>query len=168
MEAYLYAEMFKLEEKHWWFSAKHQVVLSLLARQLALRPAPRVADIGCGCGRMLQLLASRYDAVGVDASPIAVEFSHQRGVRIVQGSLPDEIPLPAASFDAVLMLDVLEHLDDDVTCAAAVGKLLKPGGVFLLTVPAYQWLFGPHDAAHHHRRRYTRPQLRSVLTKAGF
>lgn len=168
MEAYLYSDMFKLEQNHWWFAAKHRIVLSMLQRAILGGSArPRVADLGCGCGRMLQLLADRYDATGVDASPLAVEFAKERNVTVVQGLLPDDLPLTPDTFDAVLMLDVLEHLDDDVACAAAAGRLLKPGGAFLLTVPAYQWLYGPRDIAHHHRRRYARAQLNSVLSRAG-
>ncbi len=168
MEAYLYQEMFELEQRHWWFAAKHRIVLDLLHRQPFRRDRkPRVADIGCGCGRMLELLSQEYEAVGVDASPIAVEFCRKRGVNVVQGALPDAVPLDQQSFDAVLMLDVLEHLDDDVACARSVARLLAPGGTLLLTVPAYQWLYGPHDAAHHHRRRYNRGQLREVLSDAG-
>lgn len=168
MEAYLYSDMFKLEQNHWWFAAKHRIVLSMVQRALpAGRGRLKVADLGCGCGRMLQLLSQRYEAVGVDASPLAVEFAKKRNVKVVQGRLPDDVPLAPGTFDAVLMLDVLEHLDDDVASAAAAAKMLKPGGIFLLTVPAYQWLFGPHDVAHHHRQRYTRGQLELVLREAA-
>ncbi len=168
MEAYLYADMFKLEQNHWWFAAKHRIVLSMLQRALPARSGKlKVADLGCGCGRMLQLLSQQYEAVGVDVSPLAVEFAKKRNVKVVEGRLPNDVPLTPGTFDAVLMLDVLEHLDDDVDSAAAAAKLLKPGGIFLLTVPAYQWLFGPHDVAHHHRQRYTRGQLELVLREAA-
>ena len=171
MEAYLYQEMFELERTHWWFAAKHRIVLEVLRRfappESAGAARRQIADIGCGCGRMLELMANSYDAVGMDASPIAVEFSRQRGVKVVEGKLPDPLGLPEHSFDAVTMLDVLEHLDDDVACARSVARLLKPQGILLLTVPAHQWLFGPHDTAHHHRRRYSRWQLRQVLQQAG-
>lgn len=167
MESYLYEEMFRLEERHWWFAAKHRIILSLLQRHLPPSKETRIADLGCGCGRMLQLLSEHYSAVGIDASPIAIDFSKQRGVQIELGTLPDNLPLPKASCDAVVMLDVLEHLDDDIASARAAAALLKPAGLLLVTVPAYQWLYGPHDAAHHHRRRYSRPQLRQTLTHAG-
>lgn len=167
MESYLYEEMFRLEERHWWFAAKHRIVLSLLARYLPPSREAHVADLGCGCGRMLQLLAQRYSATGIDASPIAIEFSRRRGVSIEQGTLPDNLPLTPGSCDAVLMLDVLEHLDDDTAAAQSAASLLKPEGILLITVPAYQWLYGPHDAAHHHRRRYSRRQLAGVLKAAG-
>ena len=169
MEAYLYKEMFTLEQDHWWFSAKHRIILSMLRRVLpAGQRKLSVADLGCGCGRMLQLLSDRYEAIGVDASPLAVEFCKERNVTVVRGELPGSLPLAVGTFDAVLMLDVLEHLHDDVACAVAAGTLLKAGGILLLTVPAYPWLFGPHDVAHHHYRRYTRSGLRTVLRQAGF
>lgn len=167
MEAYLYEEMFRLEQRHWWFAAKHRIVLTLLQRYLRDKSHARVADIGCGCGHMLQMLSERYDAVGVDASPLAADFARQRGVKVVQGSLPENVGLPAGEFDAAIMLDVLEHLDDDVASARAVSSLLKPDGIFLVTVPAYQWLFGAHDKAHHHRRRYNRASLTQALSAAG-
>lgn len=169
METYLYKEMFDLEQRHWWFTGKQRIVLSMLRRFLpAGAGKAKVADVGCGCGGMLQRLASEYEATGIDGSPVAVEFAKQRNVQVVQGTLPDGLTLPDGSFDAVLMLDVLEHLEDDVACAAAVRRLLRPHGILLITVPAYQWLFGPHDVAHHHKRRYGRAQLSSVLRQAGY
>ena len=167
MEAYLYEEMFRLEQRHWWFAAKHRIVLAMLERYLREKSHARVADVGCGCGHMLQMLSERYDAVGVDASPLAADFARQRGVKVVQGALPENVGLPAGEFDAAIMLDVMEHLDDDVASARAVSTLLKPDGILLVTVPAYQWLFSEHDKAHHHRRRYNRQGLLQVLSAAG-
>lgn len=167
MEAYLYEEMYRLEQHHWWFSAKHRIVLTLLDRYLRDKPRGRVADIGCGCGHMLQMLSERYDAVGVDSSQLAADFARQRGVKVVQGSLPENVGLPPGEFDAAIMLDVMEHLDDDVASARSVAALLKPDGILLVTVPAYQWLFSAHDTAHHHRRRYNRAGLTQVLSAAG-
>lgn len=171
MEAYLYQQMFELEARHWWFAAKHRIVQTLLERHFSGRRLQgerlRIADLGCGCGRMIELLSDRCETVGVDASPLAVQFCRARGVQVVQGALPDSPPLPERSFDAVLMLDVLEHLDDDVAGARIASRLLKPDGILLATVPAYPWLFGPHDLAHHHRRRYQARSLRKTLEAAG-
>ena len=169
MEAHLYQEMFDQEQRHWWFRAKRRVVLSLLSRTLRVEPGQRakVADLGCGCGATLAELQEHYDAIGVDGSELAVDFSRRRGVKVVQGLLPEGLQLPPGQFDAVLMLDVLEHLDDDSACARAAAGLLRPGGVFVVTVPAYQWLFSQHDHAHHHKRRYTASQVRSLLASAG-
>jgi SAM-dependent methyltransferase len=165
MEAELYQRMFEQEQQHWWFRAKRRIVLTLLERLLP--PRSRIADVGCGCGATLLELAQRYEAIGMDGSPIAADFARRRGVSVVEGRLPDAIGLPQGSFDAVLMLDVLEHLDAPVESAKAAADLLRPGGLLLATVPAYQWLFSAHDVAHHHRRRYTRGALVQQLTAAG-
>lgn len=169
MEAHLYQEMFDQEQRHWWFRAKRRIVLSLLARKLRVEPGrhPKIADLGCGCGATLAELQQKYDAIGVDGSELAVEFSRRRGVNVVQGLLPDGLQLPAGEFDAVVMLDVLEHLDDDTASARAAANLLRPGGIFLVTVPAYQWLFSEHDKAHHHKRRYTAARIRQLLGSTG-
>src|SRR5690349_10951775 len=113
----VYSEMFRIEDAHWWYVSKQEIVLDLLRRYLpapANGERPRVADLGCGCGAMLNRMKDRYDAVGVDGSPHAIEFSAKRGIRVDLGSLPDGISLPKSSYDAVLLLDVLEHLQDDV------------------------------------------------------
>ena len=83
MREELYAEIFAMEQEHWWFAARHQIVLHLLERYL---PPPtehrqKVADLGCGCGMMLQRLSEKYDPVGLDGSSHAIEFASHRGVK---------------------------------------------------------------------------------------
>lgn len=169
MEAHLYQEMFEQEQRHWWFGAKRRIVLALLGRLVETggKSRARVADLGCGCGATLAALQERYDAIGVDGSELAIEFAQRRGVKIVQGMLPEGLSLPGGEFDAVLMLDVLEHLDQDQASATAAAGLLRAGGILLVTVPAYQWLYSHHDAEHHHKRRYTRGQVYRILESAG-
>ncbi|MCK4849981.1 MAG: class I SAM-dependent methyltransferase [Phycisphaerae bacterium] len=172
MDKALYEEMYQLEQRHWWFAAKRRIVLALLAKFLCPhRPdsigTMRVADLGCGCGMMLSdLVASGYDAVGVDASDLALEFCRARGVPAVKGRLPGRVDLPDASLDAVLMLDVLEHIDDDKGAFASAAKLLKPGGIAICTVPAYRWLWTGRDKFHHHKRRYSRQLFAQLLNSA--
>jgi SAM-dependent methyltransferase len=169
MDDALYQEMFEMEERHWWFTAKHVVVTSLLRRYLS-RDAmandgrkARICELGCGCGGLLSKLKSAFDVVGLDGAEEAVRFSAKRGLRIEQGFLPDQIPFERNSFDAVLILDVLEHLDEDAATARAAVELLKPGGILICTVPAYQWLWSKRDEHHHHRRRYSRTQFKDLF-----
>ena len=162
----LYDEMFVMEQRHWWFAGKHRIVASLLERYLP--PAengrkPRIADLGCGCGMLLSKLRDKYDVSGVDMSPQAVAFSAQRGVRVERGGLPDDVPLEHAAYDAVTLLDVLEHLDADLASARAAAGLLRPGGILLCTVPAYPRLWSARDEHHHHKRRYTASQFRALF-----
>ena len=170
MDEALYKEMFQMERRHWWFAAKRRIILALLAKFIRADPAAgpmRVADLGCGCGMMLSdLLASGYDAVGIDASDLALEFCRARGVPAVKGRLPGRVDLPDASLDAVLMLDVLEHIDDDKGAFATAAKLLKPGGIAICTVPAYRWLWTGRDKFHHHKRRYSRRLFTQLLRSA--
>ena len=80
--------------------------------------------------------------------------------------MPHNVDLPPASFDVVLLTDVLEHIENDTASARTALKLLRPGGIVVATVPAYQWLYSPRDAQHHHFRRYSKQQF-AKLWKAG-
>jgi SAM-dependent methyltransferase len=169
MDEALYDEMFRLESAHWWFVAKRRIILSLLEKYLPVSPAsrPRVCDIGCGCGMTLRELQDHgCQAVGVDASDTALSYCAARGVQAVKGSLPDHLGLPPQSADAVLLLDVLEHLDDDLAAMLAAIDLLRPGGFLIATVPAYQWLWTRRDEFHHHKRRYSMARWRQLLDDA--
>lgn len=165
MQDDVYQTMFEVEDRHWWYAAKQRIVLNLLQRYLPHTNGtkPRVADLGCGCGAMLAKLGSDFDAVGVDGSPHAIEFAAKRGVRVELGKFPDALPLPEGQFDAVLLLDVLEHLEDDHSAVRQASQLLRPGGIIIATVPAYEWLWSYWDDLHHHFRRYRRSQLGGVF-----
>lgn len=169
MNAPVYEEMYQVESRHWWFGAKHKIVRNLLARYAPPMPTykPRVLDLGCGCGYLLHLLQGQYDAVGMDGFPQAVEFSKRRGVHVEVGLLPDSVPFPDASADVVLMLDVLEHLEDDYACFARAARLLRPGGLAICAVPAYPWLWTQRDVFHQHFRRYTRRAFTSLMNSGG-
>jgi SAM-dependent methyltransferase len=165
MQEELYGEIFAAEQKHWWFVARQRIVLHLLERFLPLNSEtpPKVADLGCGCGMMLLRLSERYDPIGIDDSQHAIEFALRRGVTAKPGALPDNVPLSRENFDAVLMLDVLEHLKQDHASVEVAASLLKPGGILICTVPAHMWLWTDFDEDHHHFRRYSRRQFRSLF-----
>jgi SAM-dependent methyltransferase len=170
MNEELYPELYEMEQRHWWFTAKHTIVASLLRRFLGRSSEDarqRVADLGCGCGMILQKLSSTYDVIGADGSDQAVAFCAQRGVKAVIGRFPDDIPLERNTYDAVLLLDVLEHLDDDLASAKTAASLLKPGGILVCTVPAYQWLWTKRDEHHQHKRRYSKRQFRRLFEMPG-
>lgn len=165
----VYEEMYRVESRHWWFGAKHKIVRSLLARYAPAAPTtrPRVIDLGCGCGYLLHLINDQYDAVGMDGSSQAVEFSRKRGVRVEEGMLPEPVPFEDGQADVIMMLDVLEHLQDDTTCFTTATKLLKPGGIAICTVPAYPWLWTKRDEFHQHFRRYTKRAFTSLMNIDG-
>ena len=168
MHPELYREMFRLETEHWWLRARRRVFRHLLRERLGGGPArPVVCDLGSGCGKQVEALSDEFDMVGVEPSAEARELAAQRGVDLRPGSLPDGLPFPAGSFDAVLLTDVLEHVAPDHASLRAAGELLRPGGVALVTVPALPWLWTERDEVHHHHRRYSGASFHALLAASG-
>jgi SAM-dependent methyltransferase len=168
MEKSLYDKVFELEQTHWWFCARRKIVFSLLDRFLRKSgkgQVYKICDMGCACGLILaELSKAGYDAVGVDSSDTALEYCADRGVRVLKGSLPHQIPLEEDSLDAVLMLDVLEHISDDKASIQSAIRFLRPGGLIICTVPAYSWLWTKRDEFHHHARRYSMSYFKEILS----
>ena len=164
-----YARMHALEDWYWWFVARRQAALAFLLDHAPGERPLRVLDAGCGTGGMLDLFQSRSDieAVGADLSPDALGFSRGRGHTRLVGADLTLLPFRTASFDAVTALDVLEHVPDDARALAEICRVLRPGGILVASVPAYQFLWGPHDEALHHQRRYTAPEFCRRVQEAG-
>lgn len=173
-----YARMHALETDYWWFAGRRRIVAALLGEVAAGRGISDLLDIGCGTGANLPMLrAAASRVVAVDFSPLALQFarSHEAGAGVcLMRADAQNLPLAAASFDAVTMLDVLEHLRDDHRALQEVHRVLRapdktrPGGAFVFSVPAYQNLWSAHDEALHHFRRYEYHSLRHLLHEEGF
>ncbi len=167
MDPELYREMAETQQKHWWFRARREILGRLIAR-LRLPAQAQLLEIGAGAGGNLGML-SRYGTVSaVERDSFARAYaSGASGVEVSYGCLPDQVPFNDDSFDLICLFDVLEHIEDDTSALRRVHQLLKPGGRAVVTVPAYQWLYGAHDRAHHHFRRYTARQLQLKARNAG-
>lgn len=165
MDEALYHEMLALEEHHWWFVAKHNIMMHLINRFLHVISdrKPTACDIGCGCGGFLGKLAQRFEAVGLESSPIARGFCLQRRLDVRNGMLPDEMPFKPQSFDVIILSDVLEHVEQDFESVKAATSLLRVGGLLVCTVPAHPWMYTARDAFHHHVRRYDRLRFESLF-----
>jgi SAM-dependent methyltransferase len=165
-----YEQMYRLEDRHWWFLARRDLLdLALQAYPVpAAGRAPRVLDVGCGTGgTMERLRALGGEPVGLDVEPLALAFCRARGhSRLLLGSAT-ALPFTDGAFDAVIALDVLEHIDDDAAAAREIGRVLAPGGALYISVPAYQSMWSGHDVALMHRRRYVARQLEQVLRDSG-
>jgi SAM-dependent methyltransferase len=166
-----YAEYFALEDKHWWFVGRRRLLLKLLGR--VFRPADsdarrEILDVGCGTGTMLQHLSAYGNTTGADADAEAVYFCRKRGLENVLQLTDATLPFEPGSFDLVTVLDVLEHIDDDLGMLREVFRVLKPDGLLLATVPAYRFLWGPQDEISLHKRRYRAKELKARLEQAGF
>ena len=168
MDRIVYDRMAAHDSTHWWYRARRDILRDYLTRYGALPADARILEIGCGTGHNLPML-SQFGAVeAIEIDPAARAIASARLGRPV-----GEAPLPAlpgvarGAYDLVAVLDVVEHIEDDVAALAAMRSLLKPGGKILIAVPAHQWLWSAHDVVNHHHRRYSKATLRAAIDAAG-
>lgn len=163
-----YKRLYDLEKSYWWHVAKLGLIHIFLTKYCPPNSERKIVDVGCGTGLVTENLGRYGDVLGIDISEEALKFCRQRGISNVRlGSLTDS-GLADSSLDLATTFDVLEHLDDDLAGIKEVYRILKPGGIFFLTVPAHKFLWSEHDEALHHRRRYSRKELLAKLEKANF
>jgi SAM-dependent methyltransferase len=151
-----------VEDVHWWFVGRRRILLQVLDRYVGRGGALRILDVGCGTGTMLSHLAAFGKAQE------AVGYCRERGLVDVSLGEAANLPFPDLSFDLVTALDVVEHLDDDVSALREMGRVLRPGGHLLVTVPAHRFMWGDQDEVNMHKRRYVAGELRERLTSTGF
>lgn len=168
MDAVAYQSLRDHQDRHWWFVGRRAVVTRLLSR-LGLPKGARILEAGCGYGGNLAMLAEFGEVKAFELDEAAREYAAaSTGMAIGSGRLPDQIGFPGEVFELVVMLDVLEHIDEDVGSLRTLRQRLAPGAWIAITVPAFPWLWSSHDEVHHHKRRYTRATLRRVLEQGGF
>lgn len=169
MDAQVYLRMAELDDRHWWFVARRQILRALIERKVRPPRNAHILEIGCGTGHNLAMLGAfgAIEASELDDGARALA-TKRLGRPVAAAALPDLSMFKANSFDLIALLDVLEHVADDASALAAIRTRLKAGGKVLVTVPANRWMWSAHDAAHHHHRRYTKRQLREVAANAGF
>jgi 2-polyprenyl-3-methyl-5-hydroxy-6-metoxy-1,4-benzoquinol methylase len=160
-------ELDGLVRRHPWWQARAALTRKLL-RQVGVHPPARVLDAGCGWGVTLGALERHgYQAIGMDISRRTLERLDRPGRMLVEADLSQPIDHPFDPYDAVLALDVIEHIDDDRAIVARLGTLARPGGVVVVSVPALPELFTEFDAIQGHRRRYQPETLRAAFDATG-
>ena len=166
-----YAELFAIEDRHFWFRARNYVIATLVRQITAGLPSGyRALEVGCGTGNVLRVMeqaCSRGLVLGMDLFAEGLYYARRRtGCPLVQADLHS--PPFGTLFDLIGCFDVLEHLADDSQALLDLRGLLARDGVLLLTAPAHSSLWSYFDEASHHYRRYEVSELESKLRKAGY
>ena len=162
-----YQKLYKFENFYWWHIGRKYIIQSLLCKIL-LKPNSKILDAGCGTGGNIETLARFGDVIGVDNSPEAIKFCEKRGFENVQLKNIENTGFSDNSFDLIVALDILEHLENDIDALKEFHRILKEDGYILISVPAYQFLWSEHDIAVHHKRRYSMEEINTCLLEADF
>jgi SAM-dependent methyltransferase len=169
MERVVFDRMAELDQLHWWFTARRQILEALIRRVVRPPKDASVLEVGCGTGHNLAMLGKFGKVEASELDDYARELATQRlGRKVEKVALPDLSKFPADAYDMIALLDVLEHVPDDKGSLAAILTRLKPGGALLVTVPANPWMWSAHDVAHHHHRRYRKSEIAALAKEAGF
>ncbi len=155
--------MAALEDEHWWYRARRTILEQAIDRFVG--DTGRALTVGVGASREAEMLSKRTRLVAIDRAPInpkCTEFS------LATQADATALPFRDHTFDAVFIFDVLEHIDAEELALKELGRVLKPKGRLLVTVPAFMFLFGRQDVVSEHKRRYRRGALSRLLEGSGF
>lgn len=152
--------MYRLEEKYWWWVGRRKIIASIVDK-LNLKPVKSL-DAGCGTGINLGYLSSFEASFGFDYSKYALQFCKRRGHNNIIQADAERLPFKDNSFDVITAFDLLEHVDD-TKALREFYRVIKPNGYLILTVPAFNFIWSNHDEAVHHKRRYSKNELKSII-----
>jgi SAM-dependent methyltransferase len=171
-----YQVLSEMQRRHFWYRGRHKLLASAVRKHwpAARRNGSRVIDLGAGCGGWMahvaasQLFPDSELALG-DSSLVALDAARQLGGGRVQLFQIDLLDLGfERRWDVAFLLDVIEHLEDDVAAMRNAFNALSPGGLLFVTVPALQAFWSWNDEVVKHKRRYSAKQLSTVAREAGF
>lgn len=150
-----------LEQDHWWFAARRQIMRALVRQVAPPNTGSLILDVGCGTGANIASLADAYECVGIDTSEDAIRLARQRfpGVRFVHGFAPAAVADEIGRAAVLTIMDVLEHVPDDFQVVSSLLAALPVGAHMLITVPAEAALWSAHDVSFGHYRRYDSQRL---------
>lgn len=162
-----YETLYVSEQYHWWYRVRRELIHVFIKKYKGVSNIS-ILDVGCGTGGLLLELKKYGQVFGLDFSEDAVNFCKSRGVDDVKVGVIESIPHPDNSFDVVLAMDVLEHVSDDVKGILEIKRVLKPGGVAIIFVPTFMFLWGVTDDISYHFRRYTGMEVSERVRGVGF
>ena len=165
MDAAEYDNLERVEREHWYYAGKRRLVRAWIDRVQPPAASAVLLDCGAGTGLFAEEMAAQCRVLVLD--------DHEESLRLLRKRFQPEqilnlsgaaVPLASQSLDYVTALDVLEHVPDDAAVVKEFARLVKPGGLAVVTVPASMALWSEWDVVLHHHRRYDREQLRALFS----
>jgi SAM-dependent methyltransferase len=168
MDRIVYDRMAEHDSTHWWYTARRDILHDYIAREAGLGNDARILEIGCGTGHNLAMLGQFGSVDAIEIDPAARDIASKRlGKPVGDAPLPALTGIERGAYDMIAVLDVVEHIEDDVAALKAMKDCLKPGGKILIAVPAHRWMWSAHDVVNHHHRRYSKATLKAAIDAAG-
>ena len=156
------------EELHFWYKARKNLIFNILNSVLKNYDKNRsILNIGCGTGTELEIIKQFGSVVALDKNQSALSEVKKLNFETMQVDI-EKYELPKEYYNAICCFDCLEHLKNDQKAIDNIYQSLKPGGYFIFSVPAFQFLFSSHDIAMEHFRRYGKKEIKYKLEKSGF
>ena len=170
METDEYKTMFEAEGSHWWYVSLHRLILNHVKNEYTSKGPLDILDAGCGTGRLMELMNEYGRVSGVDISPTAIAFCKERGLENATQADINSFSTAPGSFDIITSIDVLYHntIVDETAIIRKFQTMLKPGGLLILNLPAFDFLKSVHDVKTHTRKRYIIGELKNILSGCGF
>jgi SAM-dependent methyltransferase len=165
----LFERFAAVEAGHFWFVGRNAILRDCMERFFPT--ATNILEIGCGTGFVLANTRQIFPAAQLSGSDIFTEGLAFAKQRVPSATLfqMDACHIPFQhEFDLIGSFDVLEHIEDDSAALQQIYQACQPGGGLILTVPQHRWLWSSTDDYAHHKRRYTRSELLSRVSSAGF
>jgi len=169
MQRDIYKKLYYLENNHWWFKGRRRIISDIIKKLFSKKEKIKILDVGCGTGSEIEFFSNFGQVIGIDSSKEAIDLCLHRGLedKVVEANAK-KLPFIDESFNLVLILDILEHIQCPNSAILEICRVLKKEGFAIFTVPAYNFLWSEHDKISGHYRRYNIKDLRSTLELKGF
>lgn len=164
MDKNYYIEYYKLERENWWFKARLNIIQAQVAWIANGRKDLNILNVGTATGATSVMLEAFGRVKSVEYDKDCYDFVRERlDIDLEQGSIL-ELQFKDEQYDLVCAFDVIEHVEDDHKAVSEMLRVCKKNGHVFITVPAFMFLWGPHDVVNQHYRRYVSKQLKNLLT----
>ena len=164
-----YLKLNQLEKEHWFYAGKREIVRYWIGKLYPLQPSSLLLDCGAGTGQFAAEMQKFCHVLAVDDHDESLQLAESKlGPAAVKRGSCLALPVSNASVDCLTALDVLEHVADDSKAVAEFARVLKPGAIAVITVPALQALWSDWDESLHHFRRYDGHSLLKLFDGSQF